>query len=132
MPKRLWEVNHPYYCTEGNYYVGGNRWSDVHTEFGSWAEFYSEWGTGDEDYNAIFRWDWIVPDPADYGTDVGLPPEKLTIFWVLQRKAILRSTTCVVTRDIEPQIREWLAKRATHTRALWEPLLDVEGAAPDA
>ena len=121
--KRLWEVDHPYYCTEGNFYKNG---PEVHTEYGSWAEFYADWGTTDEDYNAIFRWDWETPDPDDYGTDVGLPPERLKIYWVLQRKAILRSTSCVVTRDIEPHVREWLAKRATHTRKLWEPLLDVE------
>jgi hypothetical protein len=121
---RLWEVDHPYYCTEGNYYA---RPADgLHTEYASWAEFIADWGNTDPDMNLVFRWDWKRADPQDYepyGEEV--PADTLQVFWVLQRKAILRSTECTVTEADEPAVRAWLAERATTIRAIWEPLLDV-------
>lgn len=115
----LWEIKHPYYCEEGNYYANGN-----HLSYGSWSEFHAEWGSLDQDYNAVFRWDWKRPDPEDLeeGDDPG--PDKLFVYWVLQLKAILRSTECVVTEDDEPAVRAWLTERARHTVALWSPLID--------
>ncbi|MEU1761143.1 hypothetical protein [Micromonospora sp. NPDC005652] len=118
---RLWETSHPYYCNEGNYYARPDE--GLHEEYDSWAEFYEAWGYSDEDMNLVFRWDWQVPDPNDYEPGEQIPSERLAVFWVLQRKAILRSTECVVTRDDEPAIREWLTKRAKTVAAIWAPLL---------
>ncbi|MFG2873319.1 hypothetical protein [Streptomyces sp. NPDC048338] len=118
--KPLWAIDHPYYCQEGNYYKNGQ-----HLTYASWTDFHQEWGDLDDDYNLVFRWDWQRPDPTDYepyGEDV--PPNTLQVFWVLQRKAILRSTECPVTEAEEPAIREWLTRKATHLRLVWEPLLD--------
>ena len=44
------------------------------------------------------------------------------MYWVLQRKAILRSTVCVVTEADEPAVRAWLAERARTIAAIWEPI----------
>jgi hypothetical protein len=125
VPKHLWEVDHLYYCSEGNYYVGGLHWSDVHTEYESWADFMEDWGNLDDDLNFVWRWDWNRQDPNDV-TEYGFDPEPdvLRIFWVLQRKAILRSTFVVVTESDEPAVRTWLEAKARHMRRLWEPLLD--------
>lgn len=124
--KKLWEVDHPYYCTEGNYFVGGARWDEVHTEYDSWQEFYDAWGGTDEDLNFVFRWDWQRADPSDYAYELEhgeeLPPDTLQVFWVLQRKAILRSTTCIVTEADEPAVRAWLTERARTVAAVWAPL----------
>lgn len=116
---RLWEIDHPYYCAEGNYFKTGQ-----HLTYSSWTEFHEEWGNLDDDLNAVFRWDWKRPDPADYDEDEELPPETLNVYWVLQRKAILRSTECPVTEADEPAIREWLTRKARYVTAIWEPLLN--------
>jgi hypothetical protein len=123
----LWEIDHPYYCTEGNYFVPGTRWNEVHNSYDSWTEFHDAWGDADPDYNLVFRWDWQRPDPSDfepYGEQV--PPDTLQVFWVLQRKAILRSTECVVTEADEPAVREWLAERAKTITAIWHPVTLAE------
>lgn len=121
---RLWETDHPYYCNEGNYYA---RPSDgLHTTYDSWADFYEDWGTNDPDLNLVFRWDWQRADPDDYEPDddgiTRVPEDRLLVFWVLQRKAILRSTECVVTEADEPAVRAWLEDRAKTIAAIWEPL----------
>ena len=117
----LWEYDHPYYCAEGNYFKNGQ-----HLTYASWTEFHAEWGDLDDDLNAVFRWDWKTPDPTDYDEDEGeeVPPVTLNVYWVLQRKAILRSTECPVTKADEPAIREWLTRKARYIAAIWEPLLD--------
>ncbi|ARF75704.1 hypothetical protein B7C62_28190 [Kitasatospora albolonga] len=123
----LWETDHPYYCTEGNYYA--RPVDGLHTEYPSWAAFFAEWGGLDPDLNLVFRWDWKRSDPADYEPyDEPVPPDTLAVFWVLQRKAILRSTECVVTEADEPAVRAWLTECAAHMGLLWEPLLPAPAA----
>lgn len=128
MSARLWEVDHPYYAMEGNYYRNGE-----HEECATWADFLAGYGDLDLDMNLIYRWDWNVPDPRDYFDEEGnlyddeepVPGESLSLFYMGQRKArcwSVRVTT--VTRDQEPEIREWLTVRAEHMRKVWEPLLD--------
>lgn len=118
---KLWESDHPYYCTEGNYYARPSE--GLHTEYESWQDFYDEWGGTDEDMNLVFRWDWQRADPSDYEPyGEAVPPDTLAVFWVLQRKAVLRSTLCVVTEADEPAIREWLTERARTVAAIWAPL----------
>lgn len=124
----LWDALHPYYCNEGNYYVGGDRYSDVHTEYASWAEFVGEWGDTDPDMNLVFRWDW-KRDDGEYLEEGEEPePDKLWVYWVLQRKAILRSTECIVTEADEPAVRQWLAERAKTIAAIWSPIELAGGA----
>jgi hypothetical protein len=126
----LREANHPYYCTEGNYYVGGDKRHEVLYTYDSWADFYEAWGDSDEDMNLVFRWDWNVPDPSDYAEGEVMPSESLSVFWVQQRKARLLSTECDITPEDEPAVREWLAKRAKTMAAIWAPIsLAVEVAA---
>lgn len=124
--RHLWEIDHPYYCNEGNYYASGTERHEVHSSYESWADFIAEWGDSDPDMNLVFRWDWSKPDPDDYEPDddgvIRVPEDRLTVFWVLQRKAILRSTECVVTEANEPAVRAWLAERAKTITAIWEPI----------
>jgi hypothetical protein len=55
--RHLWEVDHPYYCTEGNYYSNG-----CHSTYDSWADFVEEANGWDLDMNLLFRWDWRKPE----------------------------------------------------------------------
>jgi hypothetical protein len=115
--QRLWEIDHPYYCNEGNYYENG-----LHEVYDSWASFYEDWGNNDPDLNLAFRWDWQRDNPDDLIEGETPGPDVLKVFWVLQRKAILRSTECVVTEADEPAVRAWLVERAKTVAAIWEPL----------
>ncbi|MFE5332920.1 hypothetical protein ACFRCG_41710 [Embleya sp. NPDC056575] len=116
----LWEVDHPYYCADGNYWAtdGAN-----HETYDSWAEFTEEtlWFSGDRDLNLLFRWDWKSyrndPDPDDRSI-----PDQLCLYFVQQRKANQYSVAIQVTDDDEPAIRAWLDECARTMRALWEPL----------
>jgi hypothetical protein len=129
--KHLWEIDHPYYCSEGSYFVAGTEWDKVHANWDSWQRFMEDgWGECDEDYNLLFRWDWRRPDPADYeyeseeDPNFKMPGDTLQLFFYLQRKAYGFSHNVAVVEADEPAVREWLTKRAEHLRKVWEPLLD--------
>lgn len=121
----LWEVDHPYYASHGNYYASPP--TDCYQEFASWQEFYESEGDADLDMNLIYRWDWKVPDPDDYTPfEEDVPPETLNLFYIGQRKALARSVSVEVQREDEPAIREWLIVRAEHMAKVWEPMLKLE------
>lgn len=114
--ERLWEADHPYYCNEGNFYS-----NDCHEDYDSWGSFVSQCGDSDPDMNLVIRWDWRdgeyeQPDPDHKGV------EYLYLYFVLQRKAILRSCKVAVLREEEPAIREWLTERRKTIDAIWEPV----------
>lgn len=118
----LWEIDHPYYASDGCYYLARNRWGEAHGEWESWADFHEAWGDSDMDYNLLYRWDWERADPSDYDED-DVPTDKLRLFYMLQRKAKPHSHCIDVTEADEPAVRAWLAEHAEHLRAVWEPLL---------
>jgi hypothetical protein len=129
--QHLWEIDHPYYCSEGSYWVPGIRWHEVHQEFESWHDFLSEWELADEDYNLLFRWDWKRTDPDDYkyereeNPDFEMPGDHVELFYMMQRKARNMSVFVKVTEADEQAVREFLARKAEHMRKLWEPLLEA-------
>lgn len=110
--KPLWETDHPYYCSEGNY------WSnDMHHNHDSWADFLAEMAEYDLDLNHVWRWDWHE------GEDHDIPEgeAEIVLFFAYQRKANFGSHRVKVTRADEPAIREYLSKHWEKTKALWEP-----------
>ncbi|MFI8448211.1 hypothetical protein [Streptomyces erythrochromogenes] len=122
-PAHLWDVDHPYYCAEGNYFKPGQ-----HTPFESWADFTdTTFHSGDRDLNLLIRWDWKAwsrepdQDPDEPAKD------ELLLFFVLQRKAWLCSVGIAITDEDEPAVRAWLTECAQTMRATWEPLLDGPG-----
>lgn len=111
----LWEGRHPYYATEGNYFSGG-----MHVSFDSWEEFYEIEGNSDPDMNLVYRWDW----QSEYGDD---GEDVLSVFFVGQRKASLRSVSVIVVKSDESEVRAWLVKRAKTMAAIWNPIgLDLD------
>ena len=127
--QHLWEIDHPYYCTEGSYWVPGTRWHEVHETYVTWADFMNEWGQADEDYNLLFRWDWKRPNPGDFEYELEedptfqIPGDTLELFYMMQRKARNMSVFVSVTEADESNVREFLQAKAEHLRKLWEPLL---------
>lgn len=112
----LWDIAHPYYCSESNYYS-----NEPGSRFESWAEFIEEaiCATGDLDLNLLFRWDWNRCDPSDYEPDEEIPGDTLDLFFMFQRKGIFAPFTVAITEADEPAVREWLAVRWEHMRLLW-------------
>lgn len=117
---RLWESDHPYYMTEGNYFS-----RDCHTEWESLELFLEEFGDADIDYNLVVRWDWKEGgdwDLADYNGSDTDRIARLMIQMVHQRKAILASHEIKVCRNDEPAAVEYLGKHAKRLALNWHPI----------
>jgi hypothetical protein len=107
----LWEIEHPYYCSESNYYS-----NEPHAEFDSWEDFMEEEGDSDMDYNLIFRFDWKKAD-----NDNELPHDTLQLFYIGQRKGLFRCVEVKITDEDEDSVRPWLHGRFKHLLSLWVP-----------
>jgi len=131
--KHLWEVRHPYYCNEGNYYAPG---CDQPTEtYKTFSEFLAEEGDTDADMNLLFRFDWREGGDWGHGAafngDLYYRNGVLLLFWMLQRKGLYWWTKVEVCRADEPSVIEFLRPRLAHLLRLWEPLTHAPEA-PDA
>lgn len=116
--KKLWEINHPYYCSESNYFAPPG---DCSMHYKSWNDFYEENGDADDDYNLIFRFDWEKDEEVSDKYDDNYRDSILKIFYLGQRKGIYRWVTVEVCNADEPIIREWLKGKWEHMKKLWEP-----------
>ena len=121
--KRLWEIKHPYYCNEGNFYS-----REPYCFCESWDDFAMK--DSDPELNLLFRWDWVPPTDDDgetikWSNDETAKESTLQTFWVLQRKGIFGCHEIMVSRSEEPEIRAWLQSRLPYLLALWEPLADA-------
>lgn len=121
--KHLWEIDHPYYMNEGNYFS-----NDCHFSFESFNDFFAEWGDADMDYNWVIRWDWLVDDNDDE-VEGWVPPSDrkdtdisgiLKVQIVGQRKAKLQSCSVRVCRLDETRVREYLSGYAAYMAQMWE------------
>lgn len=114
----LWEVDHPYYMNEGNYYANG-----CHEEFDSFEDFLASWADADIDMNRVHRWDWREGDYWGIFTPEGDPDIRgeLMVFFVLQRKARLMSCSVPVRRSDEPAVKEYLRPHFERELAIWSP-----------
>lgn len=123
--ERLWEVEHPYYCNEGNYYAPGSE--QPVARYRSWADFIAEEGDNEKNLNLLFRWDWRESEDWGHGTafngDENYRNGVLLLFWMGQRKGLYRWTKIEVCRADEPAVREWLQERLDHLASLWAPLV---------
>jgi hypothetical protein len=110
--RHLWEIVHPYYCAEGNYFKVGQ-----HTLWNSWQSFRDDtvFVTGDRNQNLLFRWDWQRDGNR----------HSLLLFFVIQRKGFNCSHEIAVTAEDEPEIRKWLYECAVALRETWEPFIDA-------
>jgi hypothetical protein len=112
----LWEIEHPYYCNDGNYYAAGNK--QPFERYESWADFFEAEGNSDLDMNLVFRWDWRKADPQD--EHWGNKKDELLIYFMGQRKGLYRWVKIEINDSNEAAVREWLAKRWQHLVLLWQ------------
>lgn len=113
--RHLWEIEHPYYCEETNYYDRG-----CCHEHKSWREF-SDGFAPDMDLNLLFRFDWKEDDEAPFEGDIYYRNGTLWLYFMMQRKGAYFSHQIEVCRADEPKIIAWLEPRFRHMLTLWEP-----------
>ncbi len=112
MKKKLYEIEHHYYCSDNNYFSNECTW-----EYSSWDEFYDEHRDDDIDMNLIFRWDWNKDDDEETG-------DILQLSVIRQRKGIFGCYLIHVTEDDENKIKEFLMPHAQYMKHLWEGIDD--------
>lgn len=112
MSKKLFEIEHRYYCSDNNYFSNECTW-----EYSSWGEFYEEHKDADIDLNLIFRWDWFEPE-EDRKSDL------LQLSVIRQRKGIFGNYLITVDKEDEPKIKEFLKPYESYMKHLWEGVND--------
>lgn len=135
MTQHLWEINHPYYCSESNYFATGHQNRETQHKYESFEDFLNEWGDADDDYNLVFRWDWEEITQEDYnyqvedGEESSIIPYagdntiktgKLKVFFFLQRKGYFVYTETDVSRSDELEVKAYLSDKWSHMNVLWE------------
>lgn len=118
--KHLWEVEHPYYMNEGNYFEVGQ-----HTVWKMWSDFVAEFGDANLDYNWFVRWDWLEGEDrgaGDFAGDVYYRNGRFMLQMIGQRKAYLCSHEIQVCRADEPAILAFLEPRWAYMQEMWAPL----------
>lgn len=122
--RKLWEVDHPYYCSESNWFAGSDR--EISSSYKSWAEFVSnDYGCEDGE-NLLFRWDWVEGsgyDLPEYNGDDYYRNGLLKLFMIKQGKGLYHWVLVEVCRADEPAVRAWLCGTREIMREIWEPIL---------
>ncbi len=110
-------VDHPYYCSDSNYYS-----NDAGMVYDTMKEFLDEFEDADVDMNLVFRWD-VKPDLSDEDYETPLGTYYAEIFMMHQRKGIfspfhIRS----ITEEDVPRFVEYLKVHQQTLQELWKPL----------
>lgn len=124
--KHLWEVDHPYYCNESNFFQRGDSDYETNFKYKSFNDFMAEWGSSDEDMNLVFRWDWKEETDDDgkliHCSDDNYRNGKLSIFYMMQRKGYHSVCEIEVCRNDEKSVIDFLKTKFEHIKKLWEPI----------
>lgn len=128
MSKHLWEIDHPYYCSESNFFAPHG---EAYMHYDRWQDFYAAEHDSDLDMNLVFRFDWKPPwedgdpeKPIVWQGDENYRDCQLQLFIMGQRKGLFRCVEIDVCRADESKVIEYLRPRWEHVRKLWEPLSD--------
>jgi hypothetical protein len=106
--KHLWEIDHPYYCAEGNYFS-----NKCFTTYKSWNDYYVENKEWDIDLNLVWRWDASLQENKKFFD--------LKLYLVLQRKALLRSEYIYnIPLELEKEVKEYLKPFWNRMKEIWE------------
>lgn len=113
---------HRYQAPEGNYFANAYDNEPYRFEFDSWEYFLEELGGYDLDYNMLYRWDYVAPDPDDYDEDEDIPEPALKFCYILQRKGtFMWATLNNPDPKDEAAIRAYLQERWDYVRSIWAP-----------
>lgn len=121
--ERLFDIDHPGYCSESNYYK-----NETLQRFKSWDNFLEEYSSSfDKEQTLLFRWDWHreVDDEENvqpFKHDPYYRESELWLHWIGQSKGAYfccKVDVCVID---EPAVRSFLQERWTYLSSLWAPL----------
>ena len=119
----LWEIKHPYYMNEGNFYQTGH-----HNDYENLDDFLEAWGDLDKDLNRVHRWDWREGEDWGIESDGSEDVQGVfSVYFVLQRKAILLSCDVKVRRSDQDRVKEYLEPYAELEAKLWSPFVIFSG-----
>lgn len=108
-------VNHPYYCSDSNYY--SNQASE---RFSTMSDFLDAYFESDVDMNLCFRWD--VKQKED-DNENKIDEYRAEIFIMLQRKGIFRPIMVESFNQSEvDRFLEYIKKHQETLAKIWEPL----------
>ena len=115
MMSHLHEFNHPYYCSESNFYSNEPR-----ERYQSVGDFLAEWEDQDCDLNLCFRWDVTSYDEES----VSDKTYHVSVFIMLQRKGIFKPIHIEQydPEHDEPLIRPYLQKHWERLKEIWAPI----------
>lgn len=104
-------VDHPYYCSESNFYS-----NECTFQYENWDGFWQEMGDADPHMNLLFRWDIHEHEDAP-GT------YRMDLFFMHQRKGrfICNQIASIQETDV-PAIVNYLTDSYQHLQKLWEPV----------
>ena len=122
--KHLWEVEHPYYMNDGNYFRRGD-----HVDYRSWDGFLSDWGYDslDIELNRIHRFD--ASDAPDCDIEKGY--FEITFYRVIQRKGFCMSQSVYVPKSREQEVIDYLLPYYAQEKAIWAPFSDTATTEPE-
>lgn len=114
----LKEYDHPYYCSESNYYS-----NECYAHYECWADYLEDYDEAtDVDMNLIFRWD-IKPhyDYDEESHEIETGKFELYIFRIKQRKGIFECQEIIITSEDIPAIEAYLKPYYETIKQLWRP-----------
>lgn len=105
-------VDHPYYCSESNYYSNG-----AGAQWETMTDFLSEFESCDVDLNLVFRWDIKQRDEDNSGRCYA------EVFMIHQRKGIFAPHRIKhINEDEAVRFHAYLEKHWATLKAMWKPL----------
>jgi hypothetical protein len=113
-------VDHPYYCSDNNYYS-----RDAAQSHEKWSDFYDEYKDADEDMNLIFRFDvkkWEEDSDEHSERPFKAGDLYVEIFMMQQRKGIFRPHMIYNIKESDfEEIKEILQRHYNRLQEMWRP-----------
>lgn len=117
MTNRLWEIKHPYYCADSQWYF----------EFDSWDDFLSNMLGADKDYNFLIAWHWRDSNDPDWE----LKTDLLHLTYIRQRMGTLYTYKITVDKQDERRITQFLLEHWLHVVETWAGISDIPEGKPE-
>lgn len=114
--QELAAANHPYYCSESNYYS-----NEAAERFATMTDFLDAFEDADVDMNLCFRWD--VKEHMNADDTAGTGRYWAEVFLMLQRKGIFKPCTIRSIEEHEVErFESYLRKHAETIAEMWAPI----------
>lgn len=118
MKSRLLDVDHPYYCSESNYYS-----NEAAQYFETLTDFLDEFEDADEDMNLCFRWDIKFKNYEDSSEGY-----RGQVCLMLQRKGLFKPCNIeTIDEEALPRFEKYLQKHWELLQKIWNPISLTSG-----